>query len=181
MFAATGCNPTETWTKTDGTEGPGVSVGTLAYSPDGGMYLCIRADGAIAVGEACYVKNSSFEIDEVAAAGSQFETGETICFPQVAMADEDYGWALVFGEGEFHVAANCAANVALYSSGTAGRMDDSLLQSASPPGRLPERRAGEQRRQRAGQDHDAVSARHRLGRCPSQGRAAKETTPRPIA
>ena len=134
MFAATGCNPNETWTKTDGTEGPGVSVGTLAYSPDGGMYVCIKADGAIGAGEACYVKNSSWEIDEVASGGSQFETGQTICFPQVALADNEYGWGLVYGEGEFHVAASCAANVALYSSGTAGRMDDASANQHQLPG-----------------------------------------------
>ena len=41
------------------------------------------------------------------------------------IADNGYGWAMVRGRNVLRVLANCAANVALRATGTAGALDDS--------------------------------------------------------
>ena len=135
MFAATGCNPSEKWSKTDGTDGPGVSVGTLAYSPDGGMYLCVKADGAIAK----LAKRATSRIPRLRLTRLRRQARSSR--PGRRFVSRKSRWPMKItagrwcsGRARFHVAANCAANVALYSSGTAGRMDDASSNQHRLPG-----------------------------------------------
>ena len=41
-----------------------------------------------------------------------------------AMADNEYGWVSIYGHGPVNVKASCAADVVLYTSATAGHLDD---------------------------------------------------------
>lgn len=49
---------------------------------------------------------------------------EGIGVAQVAFADNDYGWVLVRGSGTGLFKASCVQDVALYTSATAGYLDD---------------------------------------------------------
>ena len=109
MLAAAGCNPTETWTKTDGTEGPGMAPGALGYSPDGAMFLCVKAKAAIAQYDLCRLEDG-FEANKVT---NTDPAGVILCIPQVAIADNAYGWALVAGAGRVKSGGSVGANAGL--------------------------------------------------------------------
>jgi hypothetical protein len=50
--------------------------------------------------------------------------GVGVGIAQVAFADNDYGWVLRKGQGTVLVLASCAADVGLYTSASAGYLDD---------------------------------------------------------
>lgn len=52
------------------------------------------------------------------------DAGHTIAIAQVGLADNEYAWFLTDGVGEVNVLISCAPDVALYTSGTAGKLDD---------------------------------------------------------
>ena len=124
---ALGCDPGAKWTvDSDGKiagDDPTVAVaaGTLAYSPNGGLYVCIQADGAVGQYQACQIYGNWQAAAITTTNGTE---AVKICIPQVALANNEYGWGLVWGNGQLEVGANCAANAQLYTTGNGGRLDD---------------------------------------------------------
>ena len=115
-LAALGCDPTATG---DSLSDIGdVALGTLGYSPAGGLYIAVQADGAIAAAEICTLE-PNFEIDQ---GDENTVVGATLCIPQVAIADDAYGWALIFGSGKVQ-ATNAAITASIYARlGDAGEV-----------------------------------------------------------
>ena len=127
-LAALGCNPQHKWTITGvgqaakvGGENPqnAVRLGTLGYSPDGGLYRCVQAAAAIDQ-YALVAFQPGYRVE---LATNTQEAGQSYGVPQVALANGEYGWALVDGEGRINVtnAAVAASNYASVS-GTNGRV-----------------------------------------------------------
>lgn len=98
----------------------------------GANYQYFKANGAIAAYAACTVSNAF-----LAAEGTTTTSGAkptAVCIPQFAVADGEYFWAPV---GPFYLreddsttfkvkaALNCAGSVKLYTTATAGVVDDS--------------------------------------------------------
>ena len=118
-FAALGCNPNARWTvdltnpaqpKIEGDNpGSATALGTLAYSPDGGMFLCVQADGAIAEGDLCQIENG-FQIDQATTASP---LGSIIGVATAVFANNEYGWLQVFGKSRVQVnsGSNHAASI----------------------------------------------------------------------
>jgi hypothetical protein len=50
--------------------------------------------------------------------------GDRVGVVKAAFADNDYGWAQVYGPALVQVAASCAANAVITSTTTAGQLDD---------------------------------------------------------
>ena len=121
-LAALGCDPEQTWTEADGTDGPGIGLGTIGYSPDGGMYLCVQAKAAISQYDACVLQDT-FRANPLTTTNG--DIGATVCFPQVAMANHSYGWGLVAGKGRVNTDGTGAANESMGTSGTAGQIHGS--------------------------------------------------------
>lgn len=127
-LAALGCNPAHKWTITGvgqaakvGGENPqnAVRLGTLGYSPDGGLYRCVQAAEAVEA----YALASFRPGYRVGLATNGAEAGESYGIPQVALANGEYGWALVDGDGRINVtAAAIAATNYVSISGTDGRV-----------------------------------------------------------
>lgn len=97
----------------------------------GAVYGYFKASGAIAQYAACTVSNAW-----LAAEGTTTTSGAKptlVCIPQIAVADTEYFWAPV---GPFYLreddltafkvkaALNCADSVKLYTTATAGVVDD---------------------------------------------------------
>lgn len=57
-----------------------------------------------------------------------------VVWPQIAMADGEYGWCAAKGNFTITVAANCAANVELFCTTTAGVLDDASSSVEIVPG-----------------------------------------------
>ena len=121
-LAALGCNPEQTWTEADGTDGPGIGLGALGYSPDGGIYLCVQAKAAVSQYAACILQDT-FRANPLTTTNG--DIGGTICIPQVALANHSYGWGLVAGKGRVNTDGTGAANESMGTSATAGQIHGS--------------------------------------------------------
>lgn len=97
-------------------------LGTTAPGTDNSEWVYVQASGAI-------TQYDWVAIDEnfQAAAGTKAlaDAGHQVGFAQVAFADNDYGWIATKGTNiSVRAAASCAADTILYTSGTAGVLDD---------------------------------------------------------
>lgn len=113
---------TSAGTTTDG-EGAEFKLGTRVTGTDGSHWVYVQAGAAI-------TQYSWVAIDEnfqaVMGTKALADVGHQVGFAQVAFSDNDFGWVCVHGPGNItvRVLASCAADVQLYTSGTAGALDD---------------------------------------------------------
>ena len=96
MLGSMGCNPDQTWQRADGADGPGATLGSLGYSHGGGLFLCVHASGAIRKWSACYL-HGNYRATE--GTDTDARPGVPVVIPQIAIANNHYGWALVAGQG----------------------------------------------------------------------------------
>lgn len=99
-------------------------LGTVAHGSDGSEWVYVAAEGAITQYDAVAVDEN---FDAVALTKALADAGHAIAFAQVAFTDEQFGWVLKRGQGanyRVRVAANYVADAALYTTGTAGVLDD---------------------------------------------------------
>ena len=101
------------------------------YETKGASYQYFIADGAIAAYAACTVQ-SDYDAEEATTTTSGAKP-TIVCIPQFAVADNEYFWAPVGPFGPYRedgattfkvLAANCAANVKVYTTATDGVVDD---------------------------------------------------------
>ena len=71
--------------------------------------------------DACFMEGG-FDID-VVRAGNAADVGKPVVIPQVALADDEYGWALIAGQGSVQVDATVAAG-AQVNINSAGHLSD---------------------------------------------------------
>lgn len=109
-------------TTTDG-ENAEFTLGLRASATDGSEWVYVQAGGAI-------TQYDWVAIDEnfqaVAGTKTLADAGHQVGFAQVAFSDNDLGWVAVHAPGNIsvNVAANCAPDVQLYTTSTAGTLDD---------------------------------------------------------
>ena len=98
-------------------------LGLTAPGNDGNPYVYVQADEALAAYAACrFLEDGG--ADELTTTNSG-SVPTTVVVPQVAIASSSYGWAVKSGMS-FSVlaAASCAADVKVYTTATAGVIDD---------------------------------------------------------
>lgn len=102
---------------------PTFAVGTKGVLPDGGEAVYISASSAIAVNDAVGIdENFAAAPLTKAMADDGFNFG--VC-ADVGIGSGEYGWARTRGSNfSVKVLASCAADVPLYTSATAGSLDD---------------------------------------------------------
>lgn len=109
-------------TTTDGYGSP-FKLGTIESGTDGSIWQFVQAGAAI-------TQYSWVSIDEnfqaVMGTKTLADAGYGVGFAQVAFSDNDFGWVCTHAGGNISVRllASCAADVQLYTSGTAGALDD---------------------------------------------------------
>ena len=96
-------------------------LGIIHEDHRGYKWQLVHANGAI-------TQYAAVSIDEAYEAtmitNALAATGKPGGVAQVAFSDNDYGWVLRQGQGSVLVLANCAADVGLYTSASAGYLDD---------------------------------------------------------
>ena len=123
-LAALGCNPEHTWTVSNGVVGgsnptSAADLGTLAYSPDGGLYVCVQATEAIRANALCSLQAGN----TIAVGDVSDDPGTAYCIPQAAIASGARGWGLVSGNGLVGATATAVTASSIGTiSGTAGRV-----------------------------------------------------------
>lgn len=109
-------------TGTSSDEGNDFALGTRITTRDGGEYIYVHASAAITQFDAVGI-SEAFEAAPLTKAMA--DDGWIIGFAQVAFADNDFGWVATKGADiGCNLLINCAADVALYTSATAGKLDD---------------------------------------------------------
>lgn len=108
-------------TTTDGA-GAEFALGTTAQGSDGSIWVYVQAGAAI-------TQYQWVAIDEnfqaVKGTKALADAGHAVGFAQIAFADNDMGWVCTHGANiSVLTLASCAADVQLYTSGTAGSLDD---------------------------------------------------------
>lgn len=101
----------------------GLKLGQREIADDGNTYVFVLAAEAIDAGAACrYLENETIDMLTTTNSGS---VPTTVVVPQRAIANGSYGWAVEKGPSFSVLAlASCAADVKIYTTATAGRVDD---------------------------------------------------------
>lgn len=104
-------------------QGNEFALGTRVTATDGSNWVYVHAAAAIAQYD-CVAIDENFEATPMTKALA--DAGHGVGFAQVAFDDNDFGWVAVNAPGNItvNVLASCAADVQLYTSGTAGALDD---------------------------------------------------------
>ena len=96
-------------------------LGQVHRDHRGYEYIYVHANGAI-------TQYAVVSIDETYEAtmitNTLAATAQGVGVAQVAFADNDYGWVQIRGQATVLVLASCAADVVLYTSASAGYLDD---------------------------------------------------------
>ena len=87
-LAAIGCNPLATTVEADH------ALGSIGYSPAGGLYVYVQAGNACAVNKLCAIEPGYQLLQRDSADAHQ---GASLGATEVAFANDDYGWAKVWG------------------------------------------------------------------------------------
>lgn len=98
-------------------------LGERVTASDGSVWLYVQAGAAISQYMAVGIDEN---YEATALSKTAADAGHQVGFAQVAFADNDFGWVAVHmpGNGSVRVASACAADVQLYTTSTAGVLDD---------------------------------------------------------
>jgi hypothetical protein len=100
------------------------ALGTRAQGNNGTVWMYCQASTTLTQYD-CSVIDSSFKANPITTALTT--EGASIGFPQVAVPITEYFWAALEGRTvNIRVASSCAANVPLYTTATAGVLDDAV-------------------------------------------------------
>ncbi len=102
--------------------GKGFSVGNRHEGADGKNYVFVQANSAVAAFNIASLDSATGVITALQTSTSA--ASEELCVPQFTMASGDYGWAQVRGACKVKVLGLAAKSVTLYSTSTAGSLDD---------------------------------------------------------
>lgn len=115
-------------TDTPATNDSGHALGTVTTGSDGTRWMYVHANGAISA-YATVLIDQSFEavaITTTLATSGAANSGNRVGIAQVAFADNDYGWVAIAGTNiKITTSTSALANVALYTTTSAGILDDS--------------------------------------------------------
>lgn len=110
-------------TGTSSDQGNQFVVGQTVTSDEGRVYMYVHASAAVSLYDVVGI-GEDFEAAPLtkAMADDGWMVGVA---NEVALSDNDFGWVCIKGSDvEVNVLASCAADVALYTTGTAGKLDD---------------------------------------------------------
>lgn len=98
-------------------------LGQNVLGSDGSRWVYVQAGSAITQYD-CVAIDEDYQAVPMTKALA--DAGHQPGFAQVAFSDNDFGWVAVSlpGNGSVRVAASCAADVQLYTTSTAGVLDD---------------------------------------------------------
>lgn len=104
------------------------ALGTIALGSDGTEWVYVQAGAALVAGD-CVGINENFD-----ATGLTLTTAndaDRIGFAQVAFANDDFGWVALRGSNiNCRVKASCAADAQLWTTASAGVLDDATAAGA---------------------------------------------------
>lgn len=109
-----------------------IPVGTVANATDGSVLMYVQATSTIAQYDACIIINTSSatgaSIGCVPVTTTNALTSQRIAFAQTAIASSSYGWVYTSGNNlRVKALIACQPAVPLYTTATAGSLDDAIV------------------------------------------------------
>lgn len=105
-----------------------IAVGTKVNTSDGGEAVYVQAGSEIAQYNAVAIGFDNTVVNCTTAAVTEGTgTSRKVGFAQTSIASGNYGWVYTSGRPKVKLAANCADKVALYTTSTAGTLDDAVV------------------------------------------------------
>lgn len=108
---------------------PEFELGTRMMGAAGKEYVYVQADGAITANDVVLI-TEAFQADQLDTTNSASAFGDMVGVAGATFADNEYGWVQIKGACSVNVGTSCAANTAVNSTGTAGRVDDDATSGA---------------------------------------------------
>lgn len=112
-------------------------LGDVHVTSEGDTYIYAQADGAVTAYDVYNLVPGTWQIDAPADAAANPADAHNIhaCVPQIAFADDEYGWVFV-GPGEFIADTDSngvgGANDIIYVSATAGKLSSTATAAFVP-------------------------------------------------
>ena len=106
------------------------AIGTLVTATDGGIYQYVQASEAISQYGvvAIYGDTGTVRLLETSiATAAGILNSRAVGFAQTSIASASYGWVARSGKVIFAVLDDCAAGVRLFTTATAGSLDDATI------------------------------------------------------
>ena len=122
MSALVGANLSSSLTSAEVTNGKGAKKGDRHTDHNGNTWVFVQASAAHAIYDVLTIKDG-YDTTPITAATAK--TPMEVGFAQFAFAVDEYGWVMTNGRPTINVLVDAAVNVPLYTSGTAGKLDDS--------------------------------------------------------
>ncbi len=105
-------------------------LGSLVNLSDGGQAMYVKAStSALSTYGACIIgaNGVAMMLTTTNAAASPGGAGGRVGFAQVSIATSNYGWLQLGGQPMVNLASACAPNVPLFTTSTAGVLDDATV------------------------------------------------------
>lgn len=102
--------------------GKGFTVGARASDYNGKEYVFCQVNSAVAAYDVVHIPSDTFIAAGLTTALSAASEG--IGVAQYALASGEYGWIQIYGACKVKCLGSCAKSVTLYSTTTAGSLDD---------------------------------------------------------
>lgn len=119
MTTMIGAKLTEAYTNL--TDGASFGLGDRYVDKNGNEYVFVQASGAVAQYDAVHINSANIAQALTKALG---DTGLPVGVAVATLSSASYGWAQIKGLGTVNVLQTCSSSTALYTSGTAGKLDD---------------------------------------------------------
>jgi hypothetical protein len=103
---------------------PVFALGTVVNLSDGGQAVYVQAASTVATYSAVSVLSDNTVVPLTT---TNSANSKAVGFAQVSIASAYYGWVQLGGKPRVLVAANCQPNVPLYTTATAGVLDDAVV------------------------------------------------------
>ena len=103
---------------------PQFNVGTSVNLDDGGQAVYVQAASAVAQYDAVSVR---FNNTVVPITTTNSANSKAVGFAQTSIASAAYGWVQIGGKPVVKLAASCLPAVPLYTTATAGTLDDAAV------------------------------------------------------
>ena len=103
---------------------PSFNVGTTVNLDDGGQAVYVQAASTVSTYMAVSVKGDNTVVPLTTTNSAQ---SKVIGFAQASIASGSYGWVQIGGKPVVNLAASCLPAVPLFTTGTAGTLDDATV------------------------------------------------------
>jgi hypothetical protein len=103
---------------------PQFNVGTTVNLDDGGQAVYVQAASTVAQYDAVSVR---FNNTVVPITTTNSANSKAVGFAQTSIASAEYGWVQIGGKPVVKLAASCLPAVPLYTTATAGTLDDTAV------------------------------------------------------